>query len=75
MAAVVLAIAHKHTFRFKEQSILACRAGFVIIGLGLGILDGNNENTACAWVEEYGIFFSFCLLYIYIYKLNKSFIS
>ncbi len=28
MAAVVVAIAHKHTFRFKQQSILSSRAGF-----------------------------------------------
>ncbi len=27
MAAVVVAVAHKHMLRFKEQSILACRAG------------------------------------------------
>ncbi len=28
MAAVVVAITHKHTFRFKEQSILTSRTGF-----------------------------------------------
>ncbi len=28
MAAVAVAIAHKHTFRFKEKNILTSRAGF-----------------------------------------------
>ncbi len=44
-AAVVIAIAHKHMFRFQEQSILTSRAVFANRLPRIGILNGNNDST------------------------------
>ncbi len=42
MAAVVIAIAHKHMFRFKEQSMLTSTAVFAYHLPRIGIFNGNN---------------------------------
>ncbi len=42
MAAVVIAIAHKYMFRFKEQCILASTAVFAYHLPRIGIFNGNN---------------------------------
>ncbi len=60
MTAVVVAIAHKHTFRFKEQSILTSRAGFANHLPRISILSGSNDRTACVW--EGGIWYLIFLL-------------
>ncbi len=45
MAAVVIALALKHTFHFKEQSIPTSRAVYANRLLRIGIVNGNNDNT------------------------------
>ncbi len=45
MAAVVIAIAHKHTFCVKEKNILTIKAVFVNHLPRIGILNGNNDST------------------------------
>ncbi len=42
MAAVAIAIAHKHMFRFKEQCVLTSTAVFAYHLPGIGIFNGNN---------------------------------
>ncbi len=46
MAAVVIAISHKHAFRFKEQSILTNRTVFANRQPRIGISGWNNDSTA-----------------------------
>ncbi len=63
IAAVVIAIAHKHTSRFKEQSILTTRAVFANHLPRIGILNENNDETGSVsgGREEYVIILSFFL--------------
>ncbi len=74
MAAVVIAIAHKHTFTFKEQSILISRAVFANRLPRIGMLNGNNDSTACVCVGggvcHHSIFF---LIKRPVFTLSASF--
>ncbi len=47
MAAVIIAIAQKHTFSFKEQRIFTKRAVFANHLPRIGIINGNNYSTVC----------------------------
>ncbi len=47
MPAVIIATAQKHTFRFKERSIFSKRAVFANHLPRIGILNLNNDTTAC----------------------------
>ncbi len=62
MAAVVIAIVHKPTFRFNEQGILTSKAVFAYRLPRIGILSGSNDSTARVWGgDEYAISLSFFL--------------
>ncbi len=60
MAALGIAIAHKHTIRFKEQGILTSRAVFAYRLPRIGILSGGNVGGGG---DEYAISLS---LFLYI---------
>ncbi len=47
MAAVIISIAQKHTFRCKEQSIFTKRAAFANHLPRIGFINGNNYSIAC----------------------------
>ncbi len=68
MAAVVIVIAHKHTFRVKEKNILTSRAVFANHSPRIGILNGKNDSAGCVrgGREEYAIILSF-FLYLYVF--------
>ncbi len=51
MAAVVITMAHKHTFRLKAES----RAVFANHLPRIGVLNGNSDCTGC--VRGGGVFF------------------
>ncbi len=61
MAAVVIAIANKHTFRVKEKSILTSRSVFANQLLKIGIYNGKNDSTGCMREgrEEFALILSF----------------
>ncbi len=65
IATVVIAIAHKHTFRVKEKSILASRAVFANHLPRIRILNGNNGSSGrvCGRGEE-GVCHHFIFLLI-----------
>ncbi len=68
MAAVVSAIAHKHTFRFKEQSILASRAGFANHRPRIRYFRWKQwEHSLCMGGGVWHLLFLLVTLYIYIY--------
>ncbi len=62
MAAVVIAIAHKHTFRVKEKNIITIRAVFVNHLPWIGILNGNNGSTGRVRGGVWSFFFIFFLI-------------
>ncbi len=62
MAAVGIAIAHKHTFRFKEQNMLTSRAVFANRLPRIGILNRRAVQLVCEENEFIYLFFFF--LYI-----------
>ncbi len=62
MAAVVIAIARKHTFRFKEQNILIRRVVFANRLPRIGILNRRAVQLVCE--ENELIFLFFFFLYI-----------
>ncbi len=70
MAPVVIAIAHKHTFRVKEKSILASRAVFANHLPRIRILNGNNGSSGCVCgrgeegVCHHFIFFSYIFSFV-----------
>ncbi len=68
MAAVVIAIAHKHTVRFKEQSILTSRAVFANRIPRIDMLNRKKDSTACVCGEREGFIVSF-FFFFYIFKI------
>ncbi len=66
MAAVVITMAHKHTFRLKAESKLTSRTVFANHLPRTGIFTGNNDSTACVrgGREEYAISLSFFIIYL-----------
>ncbi len=68
IAVVVIKIAHKHTFRFKEQRILTSRAVFAYHLPRIGILNENSDSTAhvCGGRVECAIILS---IFSYIFRL------